>query len=473
MNPLHRIDQWMRAHPVRADVLISVLLFAVLGLTPWVMLGSLAGPTPGSIVASILIALALIAPWAFRRVRPVASAAAVAAAAVAHLVAGPEYSLALVLVPMTVYNLAANAPRWASFTGLVAALLGGVANGIRVGLFPDPVMRPDGVYEPVDPSLEALLVMVFGCAAVVLTAWAFGDVVRHRRLAVRALEDRNRRLETMALQERRLAASDERNHIAREMHDIVAHSLQVIISQADGARYAAAAKPELAVATLDTIGLTGRAALADMRQLLGVLRETGETVAGVPGVAPDDGAPGPAAGAADEGAAGAGTSGGGTTPGTGRTRLPADVASRDGRGARQPPGHHPQPTLADVPALIETMRLSGLEVSLLETGAPRRPLPPGGELAAYRIVQEALTNTLRHGGPQASAFLTLAWTGRGLDVQADDDGRGADADPGTRGSGQGLRGVAERVALFGGTLETGPRVGAGYRVSAHLPYSAV
>ncbi|KAB1896696.1 sensor histidine kinase, partial [Micrococcus luteus] len=164
---------------------------------------------------------------------------------------------------------------------------------------------------------------------------------------------------------------------------------------------------------------------------------------------------------------------GGTTPGTGRTRLPADVASRDGRGARQPPGHHPQPTLADVPALIETMRLSGLEVSLLETGAPRRPLPPGGELAAYRIVQEALTNTLRHGGPQASAFLTLAWTGRGLDVQADDDGRGADADPGTRGSGQGLRGVAERVALFGGTLETGPRVGAGYRVSAHLPYSAV
>lgn len=471
MNPLHRIDQWMRAHPVRADVLVSVLLFAVLGLTPWVMLGSLAGPTPGSIVASILIALALIAPWAFRRVRPVASAAAVAAAA--HLVAGPEFSLALVLVPMTVYNLAANAPRWASFTGLVAALLGGVANGIRVGLFPDPVMRPDGVYEPVDPSLEALLVMVFGCAAVVLTAWAFGDVVRHRRLAVRALEDRNRRLETMALQERRLAASDERNHIAREMHDIVAHSLQVIISQADGARYAAAAKPELAVATLDTIGLTGRAALADMRQLLGVLRETGETVAGVPGVAPDDGAPGPAAGAADEGAAGAGTSGGGTTPGTGRTRLPADVASRDGRGARQPPGHHPQPTLADVPALIETMRLSGLEVSLLETGAPRRPLPPGGELAAYRIVQEALTNTLRHGGPQASAFHTLAWTGRGLDVQADDDGRGADADPGTRGSGQGLRGVAERVALFGGTLETGPRVGAGYRVSAHLPYSAV
>lgn len=458
MNPLHRIDQWMRAHPVRADVLVSVLLFAVLGLTPWVMLGSLAGPTPGSIVASILIALALIAPWAFRRVRPVASAAAVAAAAVAHLVAGPEFSLALVLVPMTVYNLAANAPRWASFTGLVAALLGGVANGIRVGLFPDPVMRPDGVYEPVDPSLEALLVMVFGCAAVVLTAWAFGDVVRHRRLAVRALEDRAHRLEVQSRQERELAAADERSHIAREMHDIVAHSLQVIISQADGARYAAAAKPALAVTALETIGQTGRSALADMRQLLGVLRETGETVAGVPGVTDDDARrpADPAPGPADP----AGT-------------RPDVVASPDGRGARLPPGRRPQPRLADLPALVETMRLSGLEVSLLETGTPRRALPAGGELAAYRIVQEALTNTLRHGGPDADAFVTLAWTARGLDLQIDDDGRGAAADPATRGSGQGLRGAAERTALFGGTLETGPRVGAGYRVSAHLPYSAV
>ncbi|MBN6750106.1 sensor histidine kinase, partial [Micrococcus luteus] len=145
----------------------------------------------------------------------------------------------------------------------------------------------------------------------------------------------------------------------------------------------------------------------------------------------------------------------------------------DGRGARLPPGRRPQPRLADLPALVETMRLSGLEVSLLETGTPRRALPAGGELAAYRIVQEALTNTLRHGGPDADAFVTLAWTPRGLDLQIDDDGCGAAADPVTRGSGQGLRGAAERAALFGGTLETGPRVGAGYRVSAHLPYSAV
>ncbi len=180
-----------------------------------------------------------------------------------------------------------------------------------------------------------------------------------------------------------------------------------------------------------------------MRQLLGVLRETGETVAGVPGVTDDD------------------------------ARPPAADASPDGRGTRLPPGRRPQPRLADLPALVETMRLSGLEVSLLETDTPRRALPAGGELAAYRIVQEALTNTLRHGGPDADAFVTLAWTARGLDLQIDDDGRGAAADPATRGSGQGLRGAAERTALFGGTLETGPRVGAGYRVSAHLPYSAV
>ena len=452
MNPLHRIDQWMRAHPVRTDVITTVLLLLLFGAAPWILLGTLTGPTPAGIVTTMLLSVGLIVPWAFRRANPIASAAAVAAVAFLHLAVGPEFSGALALVPMTVYNLAANAPRWASFTGLLAALAGSAANGVKVWLFPASFPGTDGVLVQSPQSLEMLFMMAFGCGSVVLTAWAFGDVVRHRRLAVRALEDRARRLEVQARQERQLAASDERNHIAREMHDIVAHSLQVIISQADGARYAAAARPEVAVAALGTIGQTGRSALADMRQLLGVLRETGQTVTGVPALAEEP----------------ADAPGGPPAPGP-----RADVAGPDGRGTRQPPGHRPQPTLADLPSLVETMRLSGLEVSVLETGAPRRPLPTGGELTAYRIVQEALTNTLRHGGPAASAFVTLGWTSRGLDLQVDDDGRGAEADPATRGSGQGLRGVAERVALFGGTVTTGPRTGAGYRVAAHLPYSAV
>ena len=447
MNPLRRLDQWTRLHPVRTDVMAAAALFTVLVALPWIALGPMVAPDPQGrqTAVSLLAGAGMVLPWAVRRVRPVASAAVVTAAAVLHLLAGPEFSLSLLMVPLTVYNLAANAPRSISVAGLLTGLVGGVANGVKVWLFPAQFVTPDGltVRSPAEPL--AMVIMAIGCGLVVLTAWAFGDVVRNRRLAVRALEDRAHRLEVQSRQERELAAADERSHIAREMHDIVAHSLQVIISQADGARYAAAAKPALAVTALETIGQTGRSALADMRQLLGVLRETGETVAGVPGVTDDD------------------------------ARRPAAdvVASPDGRGTRLPPGRRPQPRLADLPALVETMRLSGLEVSLLETGTPRRTLPAGGELAAYRIVQEALTNTLRNGGPDADAFATLAWTARGLDLQIDDDGCGAAADPATRGSGQGLRGAAERAALFGGTLETGPRVGAGYRVSAHLPYSAV
>ncbi|MCV7664132.1 histidine kinase [Micrococcus luteus] len=447
MNPLRRLDQWTRLHPVRTDVMAAAALFTVLVALPWIALGPMVAPDPQGrqTAVSLLAGAGMVLPWAVRRVRPVASAAVVTAAAVLHLLAGPEFSLSLLMVPLTVYNLAANAPRSVSVAGLLLGLVGGVANGVKVWLFPAQFVTPDGltVRSPAEPL--AMVIMAIGCGLMVLTAWAFGDVVRNRRLTVRALEDRAHRLEVQSRQERELAAADERSHIAREMHDIVAHSLQVIISQADGARYAAAAKPALAVTALETIGQTGRSALADMRQLLGVLRETGETVAGVPGVTDDD------------------------------ARRPAAdvVASPDGRGTRLPPGRRPQPRLADLPALVETMRLSGLEVSLLETGTPRRTLPAGGELAAYRIVQEALTNTLRHGGPDADAFVTLAWTAHSLDLQIDDDGCGAAADPATRGSGQGLRGAAERTALFGGTLETGPRVGAGYRVSAHLPYSAV
>ena len=446
MNPLRRLDQWTRLHPVRTDVMAAAALFTVLVALPWIALGPMVAPDPQGrqTAVSLLAGAGMVLPWAVRRVRPVASAAVVTAAAVLHLLAGPEFSLSLLMVPLTVYNLAANAPRSVSVAGLLLGLVGGVANGVKVWLFPAQFVTPDGltVRSPAEPL--AMVIMAIGCGLTVLTAWAFGDVVRNRRLTVRALEDRAHRLEVQSRQERELAAADERSHIAREMHDIVAHSLQVIISQADGARYAAAAKPALAVTALETIGQTGRSALADMRQLLGVLRETGETVAGVPGVTDDD-----------------------------ARRPAAVVASPDGRGTRLPPGRRPQPRLADLPALVETMRLSGLEVSLLETDTPRRALPAGGELAAYRIVQEALTNTLRHGGPDADAFVTLAWTARGLDLQIDDDGCGAAADPVTRGSGQGLRGAAERTALFGGTLETGPRVGTGYRVSAHLPYSAV
>ena len=144
-----------------------------------------------------------------------------------------------------------------------------------------------------------------------------------------ALEDRARRLEVERQQERDLAAADERSHIAREMHDIVAHSLSVIITQADGARYASAQDPAIATGTLATIAETGRTSLQDMRRLLGVLR--GDEIAST----------------------------------------------------------RPLPTLADVETLVDTVRRSGLDVQLERFGQPRRLMPAGAELTAYRAVQEA------------------------------------------------------------------------------------
>ncbi|MDY6055032.1 sensor histidine kinase [Micrococcus sp.] len=431
MNPLHRLDEALRRHPVRTDVVVALMLCVALVGGPWLVFGGMVTPTPltsspvqslGTVTAQLLLA----GSWAGRRRAPVAAAAVAVLGGVLHLLFGPELSPALVMVPATVYNLAALAPRWASLAGLLAGLAGGALNGLKVWLFPVEVLTPDGlgIRSPADPLASTIMAVTCGLAT--LTAWAFGDMVRNRRLAVQALADRARRLEVQARQERELAAADERSHIAREMHDIVAHSLQVIISQADGARYAGAVRPESAVEALGTIGSTGRSALADMRQLLGVLRGPAEPVGG-------------------------------------SDRGRRDPARRE--------GPRPAPSLADLPDLVATLRLSGLEISLLEQGTARRRLPQGGELTAYRVVQEALTNTLRHAGPRAQAFVTLEWTGRGLRIQVDDDGGGPRRTPAPVGAGQGLRGMAERVGLFGGTVQSGPRVGAGWRVTAHLPYS--
>jgi signal transduction histidine kinase len=195
------------------------------------------------------------------------------------------------------------------------------------------------------------------------------------------------------------------------MHDIVAHSLSVIITQADGARYAAAAKPELATEALATIAATGRDSLGEMRRLLGVLRS-------------DEDAP---------------------------TR--------------------PQPGLSDLDELLLGFRAARLQLSCKQLGVPRRALPTGAELTAYRIIQEALTNVMKHAGPHARASVTLTWQGRGLELNVLDDGRGAAADPPAAGGGNGLRGMIERISLYDGSLTAGPEQGGGFRVSAVIPYS--
>jgi signal transduction histidine kinase len=127
--------------------------------------------------------------------------------------------------------------------------------------------------------------------------------------------------------------------------------------------------------------------------------------------------------------------------------------------------------LSDLDELLLGFRAASLQVSFEHRGTPRRPLPAGAELTAYRTIQEALTNVIKHGGPNASASVLLSWQNRGLQLEIVDDGRGAAADPPPAGGGNGLRGMGERISLYDGSLSAGPEQGGGFRVSAFLPYS--
>jgi signal transduction histidine kinase len=246
--------------------------------------------------------------------------------------------------------------------------------------------------------------------AAVALALAGAFALRARQAVRHECEARDRGA-TEAAAGRALAASNERSRIAREMHDVVAHTLSVVVAQADGGRFVAKKDPAAAVRALETIADVSRDALTEMRGLLGVLRESdGEAELG------------------------------------------------------------PQPTLGDIPTLVSSVRDGGLEVSYVTTGTPR-PLPIGAGLAVYRIVQEALTNVLKHAGPKVTAYVQLQWKPDALEVTVSDDGRGAAARAtgGTATGGTGLEGMRERATVLGGTLSAGPRRGGGYVVRARLP----
>jgi len=244
-------------------------------------------------------------------------------------------------------------------------------------------------------------------------ATAIGITVRTRRDHTETLEDRARRLEIERDQQARLAAAAERARIAREMHDIIGHNLSVITGLADGGKYAAAKSPERAAQALNAIATTSRQALGELRRLLDVLREEDH---------PDE-VPGP------------------------------QLA--------------PQPGLTDLDRLVAGVRAAGLTVELTVTGTPA--LSPGRELTVYRVLQESLTNTLKHAGPGTTARIELSYEERGsVTATVTDTGRGGPA-PGP--GGRGLPGMRDRTALYGGTLEAGPRPrpAHGWRVHLSLP----
>jgi signal transduction histidine kinase len=395
MTPHRRIDRWIRDNPARVDAGLAAALWFTCAVLP-----AFSGGPYGA--AAFAVSTLQLVPLAWRRSRPGASAAAVVAGHLLQLALVPTLLPSQVAVPVTVYALAAYGRRRQSFAGLGTGLAGAVlATGRYV------------VFEGTAPASAAMTLLAMSLA--VLVAWTFGDLHRTRLTATRALEDRAHRLEIERQQERDLAAADERSRIAREMHDIVAHSLSIVITQADGARYASASDPEAARQALATIAETGRASLREMRRLLGVLRGDEQS----------------------------------------STR--------------------PLPRLADLPDLVASARTAGLAVDFAVTGEPRRALPAGAELAAYRAVQEALTNTVKHAGPSASARVGLGWSAQGLSVSVLDDGRGAGAlnadGLSGDGMGQGLAGMAERVGLYDGTVRAGPAAGGGFRVDVLIPYT--
>ncbi len=353
MNRLNR-------HPLLVDLLLTLVLLG------FGVVGAQGGDR--------WIAAALTLPLLWRRRAPFAVFSVIAAVAFGHWLADINLAADMTLL-VAIYTVAAQAPRGRVIAACVILEIGIVLAVARWG---EPARLPSFV-----------LLTGMATAAVVL-----GLNVRTRRAHMSTLEDR--------------AAAAERARIAREMHDIVAHNLSVMIALADGAGYIAEQDPKRALGAMGQVSDTGRHALDEMRRLLGVLRE-------------------------DEATALA-----------------------------------PQPGLAELEPLLERLREAGLRATLETSGDPVA-LGAGAELTVYRLVQEALTNTLKHAGADAHATVRLHYDATGVEVEVTDDGEGRSRVP---AGGLGLNGMRERAAVYGGELEAGPAPDGGWRVRTRLGSAA-
>lgn len=389
----------LRDKPWLPDLLVVGALLA------WVFVSSV-----GLGYSSLLLGVALVVPLWWRRSAPLPVALVVAAVCLLQAVTlvGPHPGN--VAVPVVIYSAAAFGTRSESRAVLWLGLVGAVVAAF-VWSYTGDALR-----------LNVIGFQFSFMAMFVGVAWVLGDVVRRRRAVMGGLKAQQRALARDHAQRVKLAAQGERAAIAREMHDVVAHSLAVVVVQSDGALYAAnaalAAPPgigadraalERAAATLATLGETARASLADTRRLVGVLR--------------DDGAD-------------------------------AEFAPLQG--------------LAHLEDLVERVRTSGVPVNVAVRGRVD-DLPRDVDLAAYRVVQESLTNAMKHAGPGATVDVDVLRTPAVLLVRVTDDGDGLapDAD----GEGNGVLGMAERVEVLGGTVHAGPRAHgrSGWEVVGSIP----
>jgi signal transduction histidine kinase len=299
-----------------------------------------------------------------------------------------------VAILVVVYSVAAYGRRWVSLAGLAAVEAGLVA-----------IQRTPGRTGAVTWLVNL---------GVVAAAWLLGHFAHNYRAYAARLEERTAELERAREELARRAVVEERLRLARELHDVVAHAMSVIAVQSGVGAHIATTQPKEARRSLAAIEATSRAALEELRRLLGVLRQENEPK--------------------------------------------GDLA--------------PVPGLANLDGLLAEAAKAGLAVRLQVNGT-RPPLPAGVDLSAYRIVQEALTNVVKHAG-SARAQVVVGYGDQEVRVEIIDDGRGAvtSVSDGRVGSGHGLIGMRERVQAFGGDLQTGPRPGGGFRVAARLPLTA-
>jgi signal transduction histidine kinase len=371
---------------VRADQLIGLLVLIAIELEAW--LGS---PSDGRVplaVAGVLLSAAV----AVRRRWPLGGILVVLAAWTVGVVLGSRGGLqgAPLVVPIILlfYGLGAFAAERPSVSVL----------GLAVVLIAIDALMAGGRQASNLPATEILGLLV---------PYALGRMVRARATRELAYREESELLDAGRDLSARKAANEERARIARELHDVIAHSVSVMVIQAGGARLVMDSDPERAEGSLRSVERAGRDALAEMRRLLGVLD-----------------------------------------------------AHKDPRALA------PQPGLADIRDLLSRARAAGLSTELEIDGQPVT-VSPALDLCAYRIVQEALTNAIKHAGP-ANAEVHIRWGMGALELEVSDDGRGPEAVEGAPG-GHGLVGMQERAVLHGGTIESGAGDGGGFTVRARLP----
>ena len=380
----------LRAHLRRQR---TVDLLIVVGALAWALAEALWGDAPGrhpswGYLFDVLLPLPLLA----RRRQPLLVLLAILAIALGDWLADSPFS-ANVAVLVALYSVGAHSASRRTLALIVAA-----------GLTEVGVVMAAVRWAPPGHILGAFVLLT----GTTLGALVLGVYVRTRRAYLTALLERARTAERDRDQLALLAAAEERRRIARELHDIVAHSVAVMVALSDGAAAIALRDPDSARGASQQAAATGRQALGEMHRLLGVLRT-------------DD----------------------------------SD-------------GLDPQPSLAQLDELLTPVRAAGLHVEVVEVGC-RPTLPPSVELAVYRLVQESLTNVVKHGHGVTQVTVDLRYLPAGVDLTVDDDGRPHNRQVTGEPAGHGLVGMRERVTAVSGALHVGPRTDGGWRVSAHLP----